>query len=347
MAESTNLAAVLHGTGDLRLEPVPVPDLKPDEVLVRIRSVGICGSDVHYWQSGRIGDFVVNAPMILGHESAGEVVRVGSAVSSLAAGDRVALEPGVPCRLCSFCKGGRYNLCRDVRFLATPPIHGSMANLVAHPADFCFKLPDHVSFDEGAMLEPLSVGLHAAKRGGISIGHTVLIVGAGPIGLMCMIAARASGATTIVMTDLVESRLAVARALGAHHTFRVGDSPSLEEALERGAVLRPDVTMECSGAQRAIATAIKATKSGGVVVLVGLGPAEVTIPIVDAATREVDLRGIFRYANTYPTALALVSAGVVDVKPVVTHHYPLAEMLEAFETAHTARDGAIKVAVTL
>eukprot|EP01094_Clydonella_sp_ATCC50884_P022424 TRINITY_DN5137_c0_g1_i1.p1 TRINITY_DN5137_c0_g1~~TRINITY_DN5137_c0_g1_i1.p1 ORF type:complete len:348 (-),score=96.40 TRINITY_DN5137_c0_g1_i1:196-1239(-) len=347
MEETKNLAAVLHGIDDLRLENVDLPILKENDVLVRVRSVGICGSDVHYWKHGRIGDFVVNAPMVLGHESAGEVVAVGASVRGLAAGDRVALEPGVPCRVCTHCKSGRYNLCAEVRFLATPPVHGSMANFVAHPADFCFKLPDHVSFDEGAMLEPLSVGLHAAQRGGVSLGHTVLIVGAGPIGLMCMIAAKACGATRVLMSDLKSSRLAVARQLGAHDTFCVGEAPTLEEAIASGAVPRPDVTFECSGAQRAIATAIKATASGGVVVLVGLGAAEVTIPIIDAATREVDLRGIFRYANTYPKALALVSSGVVDVKPVVTHRFPLEEMLQAFEIAHSASDGAIKVAVTL
>eukprot|EP00128_Syssomonas_multiformis_P008003 Colp12_sorted_trinity150504_noHs@19368 len=342
-----NLAAVLHGINDLRVEAIPVTPPGLNEVQISMRSVGICGSDVHYWTHGRIGDFVCTGPMVLGHESSGVVVAVGEGVTHLQPGDRVAIEPGVPCRLCQHCKGGRYNLCPGVRFCATPPIHGSLARVYNHAADFCYKLPDHVSFDEAALLEPLSVGIHACKRAGVTLGSKVLICGAGPIGLVCLLVAKAAGAAVVGITDLDEGRLAVAKRLGADHTFKVTRQDAKEFAANVAATLggQADVAIECSGAEPAIRTAIFSTASGGCVVLVGLGAAEVKMPIVDAATREVDIRGIFRYANTYPTALAMVASGKVDVKPLVTHRFTLADSVKAFEVARDMRDGAIKVII--
>ncbi|MDP8922860.1 MAG: alcohol dehydrogenase catalytic domain-containing protein, partial [Chloroflexota bacterium] len=205
-----NLAAVLHGIGDLRVEERPLPDPGEGQVLVAMRSVGICGSDVHYWEEGRIGGFVVEAPMVLGHESSGVIAAVGPGVTSPRPGDRVALEPGVPCRRCVFCKTGRYNLCPEISFFATPPVDGSLARYVVHAADFCYRLPEHVSLDEGALLEPLSVGIHACRRAGVQMGSRILVMGAGPVGLSTLLAARAAGAATVVVADVRGWRLQLA-----------------------------------------------------------------------------------------------------------------------------------------
>ena len=217
-----NLTAILYKTGDIRLEQTDVPKPDPHQVLLKMDSVGICGSDVHYWTHGAIGDFIVRAPMVLGHEAAGVVTEVGEAVSHLKAGDRVAIEPGVPCRMCSLCKTGVYNLCPDMQFCATPPVHGNLCKYYVHAADFCYKLPDSLSLEEGALMEPLAVGVHACRRAGVCIGKRVLICGAGPIGLVNLLTAKAMGASEVVITDIAENRLEVAKSLGADHVYKVG-----------------------------------------------------------------------------------------------------------------------------
>merc|ERR1711887_24337 len=247
--------------------------------------------------------------MILGHEAAGVVAKVGSNVTNLKAGDRVAIEPGVPCRMCNFCKTGVYNLCLDMKFCATPPIHGNLCRHYVHAADFCYKLPPNMSLEEGALMEPLAVGVHACRRAGVSLGKRVLICGAGPIGLV---------KTAEQMAGEVE------QLFGGQ---------------------KPDVTIECSGVEASIRFGIFSTRSVGCLVLVGLGKPEVNMPIVNAAVREVDIRGIFRYANCYPTAIAMVASGKVDVKPLITHRFKLEETLQAFETAKTGAGGAIKVMI--
>ena len=341
-----NQVSVLHGVGDLRIDERPVPSPAPGEVLIAMGSVGICGSDVHYLEHGRIGSFVVEAPMILGHESSGIVEALGDGVTSLRPGDRIALEPGVPCRRCAVCKSGRYNLCAEVRFFATPPVDGSMATYVTHPADFCYRLPDHVSLDEGAMMEPLSVGIHACRRGGVSMGDRVLVMGAGPIGLVTVLAARAAGASVIALSDPQAERLDLARQVGADLVTSAAGPGLVPELVDRAGGMF-DASVDCSGAEAAVRVAMNATRSGGKVVLVGLGADEMTLPIVESATREVDLLGIFRYCNAYPAALELIASGRVDVKPIVTHRFSMTRVSEAFDVARTGRDGAVKVMVAV
>jgi len=343
-----NLTVTLYKVNDLRVELKPIPEPKDDEVLLKMDSVGICGSDVHYWMKGAIGDFVVKAPMIIGHEGAGVVQRCGKNVKTLKPGDRVAIEPGYPCRMCDYCKTGRYNLCPDMTFAATPPVDGNLRQYYCHPADFCFKIPDTMTMEEAALMEPTAVAVHSCRRAGVELGKTVLVCGAGPIGLVNVVVAQAMGATEVVVTDIDEGRLKVAKSLGATATYLVKRGKTPQECAEEIVSnftenFKPNITIECSGAQPSICTGIYATRPGGVMVCVGLGAEHITMPIVHAAVHEIDLRGIFRYSNCYPAAIGMVASGKVDLKPLVTHRYDLKDAIKAFETARDGTGGAIKV----
>ncbi|MBB6645705.1 NAD(P)-dependent alcohol dehydrogenase [Halobellus ruber] len=326
--------AVLIEPHQFELQDRPRPSPGPDEVLVAVGEVGICGSDVHYYEHGRIGDIVVEDPLVLGHESAGTVIDTGENVATLEPGDRVALEPGVPCRRCSHCTGGDYHLCADVRFMATPPHDGSFAEYVSWPEDFAYKLPTTVSTTEGALCEPLSVGIHACRRGNVGTGDTVLVTGAGPIGLMILEAARATGATDIILTDVVEEKLAFARERGADLAVNVAEA-DLEAAVDQYTDgVGVDVVVEASGAASSIRSTLDAVKRGGTVVLVGLAN-EATVPfdVLDIIDNELDVLGSFRYKNTYPAAIDLLADGVVDVEGIVEFESTLADIDDAFQRA--------------
>ena len=323
-----NKAAVMHATHDVRLEDVPVPEPGPKEVLVEIRAVGVCGSDVHYYEEGRIGSFVVREPLILGHESMGTVVALGEEATRLEVGERVTLEPGVPDGTCRECRAGRYNLCPNVRFFATPPIDGAFTNYVSIHEDFAFSLPDELSDNAGALMEPLSVGIWACKKGGVTAGDHVLVTGAGPIGLLAMQVAFAQGATEVTVTDVAGQRLQIARRLGATRALNVAEE-SLDEA-----GLEADVLIECSGNERALGDGIRCVRPAGVAVVVGMGPNEETsLPLAFIQTSEITLTGTFRYANTYPTAIDLAATGKVDLDAMVTSHYGLGETEEALQAS--------------
>nr|GMC94417.1 L-idonate 5-dehydrogenase [Ipomoea batatas] len=346
--EEKNMAAWLVGVRTLQIQPYILPPLGPHEVKVRIKALGICGSDVHHFKHMRCASFVVKKPMVIGHECAGIIEEVGSQVKSLAVGDRVALEPGISCGECHLCKQGRYNLCPKMKFFGSPPTNGSLANQVVHPADLCYKLPDNVSLEEGAMCEPLSVGVHACRRAGIGPGTRILILGAGPIGLVTMLAARAFGAPTILIADVDDRRLSFAKSLGADQTIQVTTSiQDVEKEVEQirqksGGIV--DVSFDCVGFNKTMATALQATSSGGKVCLIGLGQTEMTVPITAASAREVDIVGIFRYRNTWPLCIEFLRSGKIDVKPLITHRFNFTqeELEQAFETS-AGGGNAIKV----
>jgi L-iditol 2-dehydrogenase len=327
MAERSNLAAVLHGTGDLRIEDRPMPVPGPHEVVVEVRSVGVCGSDVHYYEHGRIGDHVVRAPMVLGHESSGVVVDPGT--SGLAAGQRVAIEPGVPCGHCDQCRRGSYNLCPNVVFFATPPVDGSLARYVAVHAAFAHPVPDSLSDDAAALVEPLSVGLWANRRAGTGIGDRVLVTGAGPIGVLCALTARVAGAGWVGLADVHPARLAAAAAFGLD---RVIDARAETDY----ATFRPDVLLECTGAPVVVGAGIRALRPLGRAVLVGMGPSEEqNLPVSVIQNRELTVTGTFRYAHTYPDAIAMVAAGRIDLDALVGARLPLAETEAALRMGRT------------
>ncbi|XP_021775806.1 sorbitol dehydrogenase-like [Chenopodium quinoa] len=349
---SENKAAWLYGVNDLRILPFKIPALGPQDVRVRMKAVGICGSDVHYLKTMSCGDYHVEEPMVIGHECAGIIEEVGSEVTSLIPGDRVALEPGIGCWRCDRCKEGSYNLCPDMRFFATPPIHGSLADQIVHPADLCFKLPENVSLEEGAMCEPLSVGVYGCRRANVSAETTVLIIGAGPIGLVALLSARAFGAPRIVVADVDDHRLSVAMSLGADGIVKVSSTKEFVSAevdeIKKVMGKDIDVTLDCAGFEKTVSTAFGATRNGGKVCLIGMGHCNMTVPLTPAASREVDVLGVFRYKNTWPQCIEFISSGKIDVKPLITHRFGFTQedVMKAFETS--AKGGkAIKVMFNL
>ena len=315
--------------------PIPVP--RPGEVLVQLRATGVCGSDVHYFRDGRIGRYVVREPLILGHETAGDVAAVGEGVTALRVGDRVALEPGIPCLQCAPCREGRYNLCESVSFMATPPVHGAFVEYVVHPAAFAFPLPDDVTYAEGAMAEPLAVGLQCISRLGDVLGCSVLVAGAGTIGQMAVLAARAAGAASVTVVDPVPYRLQVAREMGACEAVAPCD-------LDAGRLF--DVSIEASGSQAAASLVMGQTRRGGRIVLVGLSTeGDVCIPVGSIVDNETDVLGVFRYANQYAKAIRLMASGVVKTLPLIGETFALRDVGAALAAADEHRDRCVKVLV--
>ncbi|MFA4029364.1 MAG: hypothetical protein GDYSWBUE_000036 [Candidatus Fervidibacterota bacterium] len=342
-------AAVLHGINDIRIEEVEMPNIKnDDDVLIRIRAVGICGSDIHYYREGRIGRFVVTKPHILGHECSGEVVEVGKAIKHLKPGDRVAIEPGVGCRKCKYCHEGRYNLCPDETFMGTPPTNGAFTEYVVWSGDFVYKLPDEIPYEAGALCEPLAVALHAINMSDMKPAATVAVLGCGPIGLALIQAALASGASDVIATDIYPLRLAKAKELGASHVFNANEVDAVEAILDVTGGAGVDVVFEAAGSVVTQRQSFSVVKSGGVIVLVGMtAEATTEVPLLDLITREYQVRGILRYANSYPQAVAFTILGRVNLLPMVTHRFPLDKAVEALELSDTRKDESIKVMITM
>ena len=315
-------AAVLIRTGEIVMEDRTIPEVKDDFVLVKIKHVGVCGSDLHYYEFGRIGDFVVNKPIILGHECSGEVVEIGTNVTNLKVGDLVALEPGYTCGKCEFCKSGRYNLCPDVVFMATPPYDGGFCEYVAYPSDMAFKLPKGMNTIEGALIEPLVVGLHAANQAHAKLGQSAAILGAGCIGLVTLMALKSMGVTEIYVFDVISKRLDKALELGVTAVFKADETDSIKALMDATCGIGVDMVFETAGNKFTTAQTVDMVKRGGRIVLVGMAPdATIAYDFGKLISKEASIKTVFRYRNLYPTAIKAVSSGLIPLSKIVTNEF--------------------------
>jgi L-iditol 2-dehydrogenase len=340
-------AAVLYKARDLRYEDVPVPQPQPGEVLIKIVMNGLCGSDIHFYEHGELGPFKVTQPYIPGHEACGEIVEIHGDVADRYVGQRVTIEPGIPCRRCEFCKSGRYNLCPDVVFLSAPPVNGTFAEYVALPADFAHPMPENVDDEAGAFVEPISVGIQACTRTQLTAASRVAILGAGPIGLVTLLVAQAFGATEVYLIDMLDHRLDMARSLGASACFNPRDTDVAEAIAEITNGKGADAVFDTSGSSQACASTPQLAARGGVITLVGWPETGAfTYPIEQVIEKELDVRGVNRYCNTYPRAIALLAAEKLDITSLVTHRFSFADVCEAVRFASENRTATIKVMIS-
>ncbi len=342
-------ALLLEKPHTISLADLPLyQEMGDNDVRIKIANVGICGSDVHYYQHGRIGDFIVNEPMVLGHEASGTVIAVGSQVKHLKVGDRVCMEPGIPDANSRETMIGMYNLDPAVRFWATPPIHGCMCENVVHPANLTFKLPDNVSFEEGALVEPLAIGVHSAKKARIVPGDTALVLGAGTIGLVTALAAIAAGCSHVIVADTKQEKLDfVNKHYGERiSTFNIAKG-CLKEYVQQQWPNGLDIVFEASGAPQAILSVTSFLCPGGKVVFIGMPHEPAPVNIVEAQTKEVEFLTIFRYTNVYDRTVKYIASGQINVKPLITHRYDFADAVKAFEFAATMPSDAIKIMIKL
>ncbi|WP_262267932.1 NAD(P)-dependent alcohol dehydrogenase [Microvirga yunnanensis] len=341
-------ALVLERKDELHLRDFALEEtLGPRDVRIALRTVGVCGSDVHYYTHGAIGPFVVREPMILGHEAAGQVVEVGSAVTELSPGDRVCMEPGIPDPTSRATRLGKYNLDPAVRFWATPPVHGVLRPTVVHPVDFTFKLPDHVSYAEGAMVEPLAVGVHAATKVQVQPGDLAVVIGAGPIGMMTILAALAAGCSRVIVSDIHEPKLHMARKLGPVVPVNVRSENLLAAVRRESDGWGADVIFECSGYPPAMAEIFDLVCPGGKVALVGIPLEPFAFDVSKAQVKEVRVESIFRYAHVYPRAVAMIASGRIDVKPLITDRFTFKDSVEAFDFAKAMPPASVKVQIDM
>ncbi|MBZ9681055.1 MULTISPECIES: NAD(P)-dependent alcohol dehydrogenase [unclassified Mesorhizobium] len=341
-------ALVLEKKGELSLREIALPlDVGPDDVRIAIHTVGVCGSDVHYYTHGAIGSYVVRAPMVLGHEAAGTIVEVGANVRSLKVGDRVCMEPGVPNLSSRATKLGIYNVDPDVTFWATPPVHGILAPYAVHPAAFTYRLPDNVSFAEGAMVEPFAIGMQAASRARIVPGDVAVVVGCGPIGIMIALAALAGGCSKVLISDFSAPKLTIAAQYAGIVPVNIGEQSLVDAVAAATDNWGADIVFEASGSPKAFADLFDVVRPGGAVVLVGLPVEPVALNVPAAISKEVRIETVFRYANIFDRALQLIASGKVDLKPLITGTYDFADSIKAFERAAEGNPQDVKLQILL
>ena len=346
--EGTMKVAVMLGIGKMGFEERPIPQPKDDEVLVKLDYVGICGSDMHYYETGAIGDKVVEPPFVLGHEPGGVVVEVGKDVKHLKVGDRVALEPGKTCGHCEFCKTGKYNLCPDVIFFATPPVDGVFQEYVAHEADLCFKLPDNVSTMEGSLIEPLAVGFHAAIQGDSHAGQKAVVFGSGCIGLVSMMALKARGVSNVYVVDIMDKRLEKAMELGATAVINGAKEDVAERIRQLTGGAGCDLAIETAGTEITTRQAIDVVKKGSNIVLVGYSKTgEMTLPMSKVLDKELTFKSVFRYRHIYPLAIEAVSQGKVNLKGIVTNVFDLDDIQNDMDSSVKNKADIVKAVVKI
>lgn len=341
-------ALVLERKGELAIRDIDLPrEVGPGDVKVAIHTVGVCGSDVHYYTHGAIGSFIVTEPMVLGHEAAGTVIEVGSQVKTLQIGDRVCMEPGIPNMQSRASKLGIYNVDPDVRFWATPPIHGVLTAEVVHPAAFTYKLPDTVSFAEGAMIEPFAVGMQAATRARITPGDVAVVIGCGPIGIMTAIAALAGGCSRVIISDLSAQKLAIAGQYAGVTPVNIKETSLQDAVLNATDGWGADVIFEASGSPRAYEGIFDLMRPGGTLVLVGLPIEPVTFDVPASIFKEARIETVFRYANNFDRAVNLIASGKVDLKPLISQTYAFSDSIAAFERAAKGLAEDVKLQIRL
>lgn len=328
-----NQSAYLLEPEKIQLFPAEMPKLHPGEVMIKMEYCGVCGSDIAYYRFGRIGRREVTFPYILGHECAGEVIQIGEGVTRFAVGDKVVMEPGLGCGHCEYCMTGRYNLCEDMKFMATPPYHGAFQRYIAYPERGCFKLPEGVSTLEGAMIEPLAVGIHAARRGEVDNSKTVLITGMGCIGLMTLLACKAMNAQKIIVSDVFNNRLDKALELGADFAINSKEDNIQEKVRELTGGKGADIVFETAGRPETAAEAVFLVRRGGIIVQVGTIATPVPYQFNELGKIEADIRSVFRYRNIFPLAIQLIEKGDIDLKKVGPDIFPFEEVAQAFDTA--------------
>jgi len=344
----TMKTAVMTGLRTIEFEQREIPVPTASQVLVKIEYVGICGSDIHYYEDGRIGDFVVTGPLVLGHEASGTIVEVGAGVRHLKVGDVVALEPGIPCGICCNCRKGKYNLCPDVVFFATPPIDGVFCEYAAHPADFCFKLPANIGPKEGAMIEPLAIGFHAASAGSASVGQTTVVFGAGAIGLVSLMALKVHGVSKVIVIDSMEKRLSKALELGADNAINFAKSNPYDEIIKLTEGQGADLAIETSGAEAAANQAIAVCKSGGTIVMVGYSKTGMmNLNMSVAINKELRFETIFRYRHLYPAAIAAAASGKVKLDNFISHIFSFDDLPNAMEQSSKDKENITKAVVKI
>ena len=339
-------ALVLEQQRELALRDIDLPlQVGPGMVKIAVHTVGVCGSDVHYYTHGKIGPFVVNAPMVLGHEAAGTVIEVGEGVTHLKIGDRVCMEPGIPDANSRASRLGLYNIDPAVKFWATPPVHGVLTSEIIHPANYTFKLPDNVSFAEGAMVEPFAVGMQAATKAKIAPGDTAVVLGAGPIGTMVAIAALAGGCARVIVADLAQPKLDIAALYQGVIPVNISQTNLVTEVSRLTDGWGADVVFECSGSPHAWKTIMDLPRPGGAIVVVGLPVEPVAVDIAAASTKELRIENVFRYAHQYDRAIALIASGKVDLNPLISETFEFDDAIKAFDRAVEARPTDVKLQI--